>query len=222
MNGLKIVRKKCGYSLDELASEINVTKQTISMWENNKLNISFKRKRQLSLLFRIDIKYFNELDDDDLLELKEKPVYHDTVDKYIFKPRNGASDMFYTCPIYVSYESTDMYQKAIKRKSEILNQIDNKFYLSDDYSKYNKACKINRVCNILELVLNIIEPLKKSNEKMSYYNFVMDVLNELNNVVINNESNSKVGHEMLMLLNEYININLSGDYVRNLKIKNSE
>ena len=100
-----------------------------------------------------------------------------------------------------------MYQEVIKRKREILDQIDNKFYLSNGYSKYDKVCKINRVCNILELVLNIIEPLKKANEKMCYYHFVKDILNVLNDVVIKNESNLKIGREVLRLLNEYLKTN---------------
>ena len=57
--------------------------------------------KKLSLLFGIDIKFFNELDNDDLLELMEKTVYHNMVDKYIFKSKEGVDDIFYSCPIYI-------------------------------------------------------------------------------------------------------------------------
>lgn len=39
MNGLKIIRIQCNYSVGELAAEIGVSRQMISAWENGKKSI---------------------------------------------------------------------------------------------------------------------------------------------------------------------------------------
>ncbi len=44
MNGLKIIRIQCNYSVSELAEEIGVSRQMISAWENGKKSIPANRK----------------------------------------------------------------------------------------------------------------------------------------------------------------------------------
>jgi transcriptional regulator with XRE-family HTH domain len=58
-------------SMDELAHNLNITKQTVSKWEKRKIPISDKRLNQLSNLFNIQEKYFQkELNEIDELEIQ--------------------------------------------------------------------------------------------------------------------------------------------------------
>lgn len=58
-------------SMDELAHNLNITKQTVSKWEKRKIPISDKRLNQLSKIFNIPQKYFQkELDEIDRMEIQ--------------------------------------------------------------------------------------------------------------------------------------------------------
>lgn len=56
MNGLRRVRKQCNMTIQEVADKLNVSKQTISAWENGTKIIPNSRKKQLSLLFGVSEK----------------------------------------------------------------------------------------------------------------------------------------------------------------------
>lgn len=71
MIGLYFIRKLYNMSMDELAHNLNITKQTVSKWEKRKIPISDKRLNQLSNLFNIQEKYFQkELNEIDELEIQ--------------------------------------------------------------------------------------------------------------------------------------------------------
>lgn len=71
MIGLYFIRKLYNMSMDELAHNLNITKQTVSKWEKRKIPISDKRLNQLSKIFNIPEKYFQkELDEIDRMEIQ--------------------------------------------------------------------------------------------------------------------------------------------------------
>ena len=74
MNGFKYIRSKLlNKTMDELASQLDVSKQAIYMWENDKKNMSELRLKQLSELSGIPKKYFliEELSEKDKLLIKQ-------------------------------------------------------------------------------------------------------------------------------------------------------
>ena len=63
MNGLKIIRIQCNYSVSELAEETGVSRQMIRAWENGKRSISENRKIQLGEYFRIEPELIGEINE---------------------------------------------------------------------------------------------------------------------------------------------------------------
>lgn len=69
MFGLTYIRKLYNLSMDDLAKSLNVSKQTISKWENHKISISSKRIEQLKKIFNLNDDYFS-------MELKQSEMIH--------------------------------------------------------------------------------------------------------------------------------------------------
>lgn len=70
MKGLTYIRKTFNMSMDDLGKEIGVSKQTISNWENGKIQITEDRLKQLEYYFKINKQLFfkdNYTDDEILL-----------------------------------------------------------------------------------------------------------------------------------------------------------
>ena len=63
MNGLKIIRIQCNYSVGELAAEIGVSRQMISAWENGKKSIPESRKMQLAEYFGVEPELIGEINE---------------------------------------------------------------------------------------------------------------------------------------------------------------
>ncbi len=51
-------RKQKGFSQEELASRIGVTRQTVSKWETNSMQPTFDNVKSMSMIFDVDIDYF--------------------------------------------------------------------------------------------------------------------------------------------------------------------
>ena len=70
MIGLTYIREKEKMTKEQLAEELGVTKQTVSLWESRKLGIPEKRVEVLSKIFLIPEKYWaRELSELDCLEI---------------------------------------------------------------------------------------------------------------------------------------------------------
>lgn len=54
---LRELRKKAGYSQEELAEELNISRQAVSKWENSTANPDIKNLIQLSELYRVSTDY---------------------------------------------------------------------------------------------------------------------------------------------------------------------
>lgn len=75
MNGLKFIRKQCNFSLSGLADCLGVSRQIINMWENEKKEIPYRRKQQLSHFFGVDERFFGEITDDEKQILLDKAMF---------------------------------------------------------------------------------------------------------------------------------------------------
>ncbi|MCR5673784.1 MAG: helix-turn-helix transcriptional regulator [Lachnospiraceae bacterium] len=58
MNGLKLIRTRCDYTIMDVAKKLGVSKQAVSAWENGKKEIPEARKRQLAAVFGLDESFF--------------------------------------------------------------------------------------------------------------------------------------------------------------------
>lgn len=91
MNGLKFIRKQCNFSLSGLADYLGVSRQIISMWENGKKEIPYKRKRQLSQFFGIKENFFGEITEEEKQVLLDKAMFtykKGTENAYRYIPEN--------------------------------------------------------------------------------------------------------------------------------------
>ena len=75
MNGLKFIRKQCNFSLSSLAEYLGVSRQIISMWENGKKEIPYKRKQQLSQFFGVGEGLFGEITEEEKQVLLDKAMF---------------------------------------------------------------------------------------------------------------------------------------------------
>jgi transcriptional regulator with XRE-family HTH domain len=75
MIGLTYIRQVKGISMQELAKQLKVSKQTISKWENKIVKISEDRQIDLEYIFIIDRKYIiNEVTDEAKLIILNKEI----------------------------------------------------------------------------------------------------------------------------------------------------
>ena len=61
---LRELRKKAGYSQEELAEELNISRQAVSKWENSTANPDINNLIQLSELYRVSTDYLLGLTDE--------------------------------------------------------------------------------------------------------------------------------------------------------------
>ena len=57
VNNLKELRKKAGYTQDELAKEIGISKRTLAYWEKGENNIKPEKAEELAKLFNVSVAY---------------------------------------------------------------------------------------------------------------------------------------------------------------------
>jgi len=70
VNGLRYIREHHKITLPDLADMLKVSKQVVSMWEQNKKPIPPKRIQQLSIMFNVPEKYLGEISDVEELEIE--------------------------------------------------------------------------------------------------------------------------------------------------------
>lgn len=100
------LRKKHGFSQEELAEKLNTTRQAISKWENNN---GYPETEKIILL----AKYFQVSLDDLLMEEREIGAASDDVDKNV---ENGAQTKKWRDGYYVNREATTGFLLYYKRK----------------------------------------------------------------------------------------------------------
>ena len=66
---IKELRQSCGWSQVDLGKKLNVTKQTVSNWENDNIQPSVEMLVRLSKIFNVSTDYLLGLDDRTLLDV---------------------------------------------------------------------------------------------------------------------------------------------------------
>lgn len=72
MNGLKYIRQAHKMTLAELASILEVTRQVVSMWENNHSPIPYKRRKELATIFGVTQAHLGMITADQMREIDIK------------------------------------------------------------------------------------------------------------------------------------------------------
>lgn len=130
MLGLTYIRKIYGFSMDELAIKLEVSKQTISKWENLKIPISLDRVKQLSEIFSIPENYFSkELNEIEKLEVQKikiinelKPVIVGYEQNYEFDKRNIISVPIYNTDKEIKQAELQIEKiKVVEGIKELIN-----------------------------------------------------------------------------------------------------
>ena len=68
------LRRACGWNQVELAARLNVTKQTMSNWENDNIQPSIEMLVRISKIFGVTTDYLLGLDDVTRLDVSGLPV----------------------------------------------------------------------------------------------------------------------------------------------------
>lgn len=63
VNNLKDLRKKAGFTQDELAKKIGISKRTLAYWEKGENNIKPEKAEELANLFNVPVSYLLGYDD---------------------------------------------------------------------------------------------------------------------------------------------------------------
>ena len=130
MNGFKIIRTKCNFTIGEIADILNVSRQLVSAWENSRKEISAKRLRQLSEFFGIDECFFGEITEEQKQQLDEKAMflfrYHDK-DIFKYKPEENIEDISRVMVYFRKNDKTSLseeYNRLKKQQEDTIERID--------------------------------------------------------------------------------------------------
>ncbi len=181
MNGLRFIRTKCNYSLSELADEIGVTRQMVSAWENGRKEIPEKRRRELSVFFRIDERFLGEISEDDKEELMHTPMYRFS--------RHGRQKLSYgtdgsgdTIDIDDSLESLDGKLAGLKKKEAgLLKELADQLHVQKNDSIIDAMKCEERNCDMLTYMVEILRIMNegmKHEQQLSLYG-IKDYLDAL-------------------------------------------
>ena len=187
MNGLTYIRKRCNISLNELADILGISRQAISSWENGRKKIPPERKEQLAQFFGIDKKYFDEITDEDKIELLKKGMYRwDGLEKesYLFRgssadiPESNKRALWF--PKESSTSLDEDYLSAKTQKSVLVNKISDSI---DGPTKGRRAildsiAAINRGCAVYGGVYELFEGMnsQKILLKIPYLKVVLSTI----------------------------------------------
>lgn len=130
MNGLKIIRTRCNFTICEIADILGVSRQLVSSWENGRKIISNRRSKQLSEFFGVDECFFGEITEEQNQQLNEKAMflfrYHDK-DIFKYKPDENTNDISQVMVYFRNNDETSLseeYNKLKKRQEDTIKRID--------------------------------------------------------------------------------------------------
>lgn len=138
VNNLKDLRKKAGFTQDELAKKIGISKRTLAYWEKGENNIKPEKAEELAKIFNVPVSYLLGYDDKltvgDAMEILEA-VYAGTISpdneiaKKIIESQNRT----------ITNAKIAMEQNYEKTKG--FDLISNVRFLSLLIENYDKVCK---------------------------------------------------------------------------------
>ena len=91
MNRLKDLRKKAGYTQDELAKKIGISKRTLAYWEKGETNIKPDKAEKLANFFGVSIAHLLGYEDNDFKKQIrddndfERQIKNDTLNNFLYK-----------------------------------------------------------------------------------------------------------------------------------------
>ncbi len=185
MNGLKYIRTRCNFSLNELANILGVSRQILSAWETNKKHIPEKRLKQLSEYFGVDPKYFIEISDVEKQELLEKGMfryYENGKQTYRYKPQDGIKSLDETRVFFLGDETETLDEKYIaakKKKQAVLDKAEEIIrYYDKGGSVESLIVNINRGCGIYGGINSLLDemPNKDLILRMTYFNSINNII----------------------------------------------
>ncbi len=117
---LKELRVKYGYTQQDIADVLGVTKATISKYENGQRRMHLKTMKDLSNFFQVDIKFFFDRQPDP----ESKAKFNDTIDEMILDERKHWEKILLTEPVkkltpLLDQLNKEGQKKAIERVEEL-------------------------------------------------------------------------------------------------------
>lgn len=207
MNGLTYIRKRCNISLNELADILGISRQAISSWENGRKKIPPERKEQLAQFFGIDKKYFDEISNEDKIELLKKGMYRWgglEKESYLFRgssadiPESNKSALWF--PKDSSTSLDEDYLSANNKKSVLINKISDSI---EGPTKGKRAildsiASINRWCAVYGGAYELFEGMNSQKVllKIPYLKVVLSTIQAAMNSLLG-QSNSYLLENML-------------------------
>lgn len=198
MNGLKLVRKKCKMTIQEVANKLEVSKQTVSAWEKGSKVIPEARKWQLSQLFGISGADLGEISRDraihlGLIDSTDGPITAEYYNKQEFQENQKDRLLAYTsslkmAPLFEQITQEKERQKYIERSMHshfscnealpIENQISFIHRANDLYGQFDK---------VVDLLYNV-DPIKQEVIHLK----LLDFLNEMETSLKLNDSKRSI------------------------------
>ena len=167
MNGLKFIRNRCNISLSSLADELGVTRQAVSMWEQDKKAIPIKRLNQLKDYFGLDIKYFCEIGEKEKQELLDKAMFRYVAngnETYRYKRSEDIAslDGDIVCFLDPSDQRLDDQLAAtLKKKKETLEKVSDMIDWSNNAGSIaSQIMCMNRGCSVFNMQVSLFEHMK--------------------------------------------------------------
>lgn len=175
MNGLKYIRERCNFSLGELSTELGISRQVLSRWENGNQPIPPARKQQLSSFFGVDASFFGEISEKQIAILVKKALWKTPQEKYTYVPSGDRQAYFFP----TDYTPVDVQLRAAEQKCKaIVEDVESAVRGTIGESLLDKIVAINRGEATFRRVLTVFEYCfeQKSVEKMLYWNTLLDAL----------------------------------------------
>ena len=123
MNRLKELRKEKGLTQTDLAELLEVTKLTISNWENGKHEIKADKANEIANLFNVPVSYLLGYDDNDF----EKQIRIDTLNDIINHLHKTHISLFKTTnktAFWAGFEAAELIVQTQKKMLEFEDQED--------------------------------------------------------------------------------------------------
>lgn len=188
MNGLKYIRMQCNLSLNNVACALDVSRQSVSAWENGKKAIPSERKEQLSNYFGIDKKYFGEIDEIQKKEILETEMYRWKLDGnefFLFRPDEDSQSYMKGLCTYERKERNTLLSDELKAKKdlqkEMMERIEQQiegmswYTLNDQITSINRGVRYYNCCAKNYKII-YEQPVS---HKMSYYYRALEVIDAL-------------------------------------------
>ena len=156
-NGISYIQERSNISVSELATMLEVTRQTVISWKKGTRSPSKKHLAMLSEIYGIGEEYFGNLTDEMHTALQNMKAYRHVTESgeyYNFQPNGGEEILYRFGDLQDNLDG--VYGEALKQKKNMLERIDH-FIKGCHYSyEEDRIVAINRGCHELERYLDVM------------------------------------------------------------------